>query len=288
MSEANRARGAPGSTADLLKVVTLNTWGRGGPWEARRALIAAELDRLQPDIVGLQEIWHDAAGNTAEEIARTLAGTWHVHYAPAHEPEPGRTIGNAILSRHEFLEREAWPLPEPTGDWGRNLVFAIIATPWGKQPVFVTHLSWMFHHGAARLQQLQQVREWMKERAPIQRAATAPSELLPPLFMGDLNCVPESDEIRFVTGLMADAYGFYLADCFALCGEGVGHTWDKRNPFAALEPFPSRRIDYIFVRGPDRWRRGEPMLARIVFETPVDSVFASDHYGVYAEIRVGC
>ncbi|MEO8706143.1 MAG: endonuclease/exonuclease/phosphatase family protein [Kofleriaceae bacterium] len=266
-------------------MVTLNTWGRSGPWAKRKPLIIAELAALDPDVIGLQEIWEDGDGNTARELADGLPGTWHVHYGPAHQLEPGRTIGNAIVSKHMFLEQEAWPLPEPTHDWGRNLVYAVLDTPWGHQPVFVTHLSWMFHHGAARLQQLQQVREWMKERAPIQRGE-APSQLLPPIFMGDLNCVPESDEIRFVTGLMADGYGFYLADCFALCGEGRGITWDRANPFAATEPFPTRRIDYIFVRGPDRWRRGEPILARVVFASAVDDVFPSDHYGVYAELRV--
>jgi endonuclease/exonuclease/phosphatase family metal-dependent hydrolase len=267
-----------------LKLLTLNIWGRTGPWPKRRALIAEGIARLEPHVVGLQEVWDDEAGNLARELADLIGGEWHVHHAPAYEMEPGRTCGNAVISRFPILEAEAWPLPEPTGDCGRNLVFAVVDTPWGKLPVFVTHLSWMFHHSSARLMQLQQVREWMKERAPIQRG-DAPTEVLPPVLMGDLNSPPDADEIRFLRGYLADAYGCYLADCFGIRGEGPGYTWHESNAYAARERFPNRRLDYIFVRGPDRWRRGEPLVARVVLDQPsAEGVFPSDHYGVYAEL----
>lgn len=268
-----------------LKLVTLNTWGRTGPWRRRLPLIADGLRALDPHVVGLNEIWEDAAGSSAQEIADAIGGAWHVWFGPAYEDqELGRRYGNAVLSRFPFVETAAWPLPEPTGDPGRNLVHAIALTPWGRLPVFVTHLSWMAHQSSRRLQQLQQVREWMKERAPVQKGAT-PTDQLPPVLLGDLNAVPDSDELRFLRGLMADPYGCYLADCFAIAGTGAGYTWHNGNPFAAREHWPDRRLDYVFVRGPDRWHRGEPLVARVVLDEPRDGVFASDHYGVYAELR---
>ncbi len=266
-----------------LKLLGLNTWGRSGPWSARRTLIADGIRALDPQIIGLAEIWEDADGNTADELARSIGGDWHVHYGPAFEVD-GHTEGNAVLSRFPISEREVWPLPEPTGDHGRNLVFAMIASPWGAIPVFATHLSWMMHWSAARLQQVMQIREWMKERAPVQHGQT-PADMLPPILIGDLNAPPESDEIRFLTGLLADPYGCYLADCFAWCGEGRGFTWERRNTFAAEIPLPDRRIDYVLVRGPDRWRRGEPLVARVALTEPKDGVFPSDHYAVYVELR---
>ena len=267
----------------VVKLVTLNTWGRTAPWRERLAVIANGLRALDPHVIGLQEIWQDDS-NSAQDIADAIGGEWHVYYGPAWEVE-NRSEGNAVLSRFPIVESETWPLPAPTHDHDRNLVYVVAATPWGKLPVFVTHLSWMFHHGAARLQQLMQVREWMKERAPIQKGGE-PSEMLPPVFMGDLNAEPVADEIRFLHGYLADPYGFYLADCWARCGDGPGHTWDRRNAYAAREPHPDRRLDYIFVRGPDRWRRGEPAAAKLVLDAPVDGVFASDHFGLYAELRV--
>ena len=109
--------------------------------------------------------------------------------------------------------------------------------------------------------------------------------LLPPILMGDMNAEPGADEIRYLGGLTAPEPAVYFADCFAVRGDGPGYTWHRDNPFAALECSPNRRIDYIFVRGPDRWGRGEPLTARVAFDRPEAGVFASDHYGVYAELR---
>ena len=271
-------------TSDVLKVLTLNTWGRTGPWAKRKAIILDGIRALEPHIIGLNEVWDDADGDLADELADEIGGEWHVHDAPAYELAEGRTCGNGLLSRFPFTDTAAWPLPEPRHDSGRNLVHAIVRTPWGRVPVFVTHLSWMPHQGAARMQQMQQIRSWINERAPIQRG-DAPTDLLPAILMGDLNTEPDSDEIRFVRGYTADEYGFYMADCFGVRGEGPGHTWHRDNVYAAREHYPNRRIDYIFVRGPDRWHRGEPLLCKVVLDRPVDGVFASDHYGLYAEIR---
>ena len=267
-----------------LKVLTFNTWGRTGPWAQRKAIILDGIRALEPDVIGLNEVWEDADGDLADELADEIGGEWHVHDAPAYELAAGRTCGNGILSRFRFTETEAWPLPEPRHDGGRNLVFAMIATPWGKLPVFVTHLSWMAHQGAARMQQMQQIRSWINERAPIQRG-DAPTDTLPPILMGDMNTEPDSDEIRFVRGYTADEYGFYMADCFGVRGEGAGHTWHRDNVYAAREHYPNRRIDYIFVRGPEREGRGRVLSARLAFDRPDHEVYPSDHFGVDVELQ---
>jgi len=106
------------------------------------------------------------------------------------------------------------------------------------------------------------------------------------VVMGDFNAPPEATEIRYLTGLHAlEGSSCYLADCFGLCGDGPGITFDPRhNPFAATTREPHRRIDYVFVRGPDEHGRGHPQHARVVLDELVDDVAASDHYGVYAAI----
>lgn len=265
---------------DMIKVVALNAWGRMGPWPQRLAAIKAELARLAPDVIGFQEIWDGAGGNMLDEI---LGAGWHVHHARARELEAGVFVGNAIASRHPIVEHAAWPLVA-TLDKPRNCVHALIATPWGHLPVFVTHLAWRFHDGLVRLRQLQQIAALIGERAPVQRGEVA-TYLLPPILMGDMNAEPGADEIRYLGGLTAADPPVYFADCFGVRGDGPGYTWHRDNTFAALECSPNRRIDYIFVRGPDRWGRGEPLAARVVFDRPEAGVFASDHYGVYAELR---
>ena len=43
----------------------------------------------------------------------------------------------------------------------------------------------------------------------------------------------------------------YFADTFGIVGAGPGITFTSQNPFASELREPDRRIDYIFVRGPD-------------------------------------
>jgi endonuclease/exonuclease/phosphatase family metal-dependent hydrolase len=111
--------------------------------------------------------------------------------------------------------------------------------------------------------------------------------------MGDLNAEPESDEIRYLCGLATVAgKSVHFADAWRYSGTGPGHTFDRKNRFAALAHEPPRRIDYIFVRGPDRKLRGEPLSTRLAFATPAgegeSEVWPSDHFGLMTELVVSC
>jgi endonuclease/exonuclease/phosphatase family metal-dependent hydrolase len=157
-----------------------------------------------------------------------------------------------------------------------------IEAPSGKLPFCTTHLNWKFHHGFAREKQVQTIAEAIGQRFPVH------GDSLPPVLTGDLNARPEATEIRFLSGLHAiDGNSVYLADCFAEVGEGPGYTFDARsNPFASFTHEAPRRIDYVFVRGPDAKGRGKPLHCRVVMDEIVDGVAASDHAAVYAEIRM--
>ena len=111
---------------------------------------------------------------------------------------------------------------------------------------------------------------------------------LPPVLVGDFNAQPDATEIRFLKGLHAlEGRSVFFADCFGVAGEGPGYTFDAtRNPFAAPTHEYPRRIDYVFVRGPDKKVRGKPLEARVVMQEIEGGVCASDHYGVYAEVSI--
>lgn len=262
----------------MIRVVTLNIWNRQGPWERRLELIRRGLRALQPDLVGLQEVLHMPwlPPNQAEDIAAPLE--LQVAYGEAWKIMGGPlSFGNALLSRWPILEQAVTPLPvEDNGD-GRSLLYALVDAPGGRLPVFVTHLSWQLHLSDVRARQVRAIDDQV--RSVLQKGS------LPPILMGDFNAEPDSDEIRFLRGLGAlGGRGTYWADCFGLCGTGPGHTFTRDNVFAAVAHEPPRRIDYIFVRGPDREHRGEPLAARVVLDLPDDGTWPSDHYGVYAEI----
>src|SRR5229473_288036 len=120
----------------------------------RLNIVAAELQRLQVDIIGLQEAsTSKGRGNVAAHLAARLG--FYTAYAPAScRLFPSRrlqqlvaramnfTEGPAIVSRFPFLALDIQELPrggritEP-----RVLLAATLRTPWGPLPVVSTHTS---------------------------------------------------------------------------------------------------------------------------------------------------
>src|SRR3954465_12448586 len=85
------------------------------------------------------------------------------------------------------------------------------------------------------------------------------------VVMGGFNAVPESDEIRWLTGMTTlDGRRVAYQDAWARAnamGAGAGGlagvTWASVNPYIALMHWlrPDRRLDYIFVSPVRRDRR---------------------------------
>ena len=108
---------------------------------------------------------------------------------------------------------------------------------------------------------------------------------LPPILGGDFNAEPDATEIRFLTGTATlGGRSIYYQDAWRVAGgRGPGFTWDNRNPYAHTVREPDRRIDYVFVG----WRhdaKGRIESARVVCDRVLTTTFASDHFGLLAEI----
>ncbi len=266
---------------DSFRVATLNIWNRFGPWEERARAIRSALGALSADVIGLQEVLRSTDGDRLDQAAVLTSGLgYNVAWGIASENH-GFPVGNAILSRWPILRSSVHPLPDGGSDESRSMVFAELDSPFGKIPFFVTHLNWKLNHGHVRQLQVRFIAELVHELAPV--------EGFPPVLVGDFNAEPDSDEIRFLRGLTAlGGPSVYFADAFGVSGDGsAGITFARRNPFAAMVREPDRRLDYIFVRGPDDRFRGEPLEARLCFDAASEGVFPSDHFGVTARISVG-
>jgi endonuclease/exonuclease/phosphatase family metal-dependent hydrolase len=261
-----------------LRVLTLNIWNRQGPWEARLQLIREGLREHSPDVVGLQEVlWHESR-SLADAIAEGLG--YETAFGAAQDLGGGVLFGNAVLSRWPIARHAVFPLPTGETDERRSVLFTGIASPHGELPFFVTHLNWKLHQGAVREAQVAVVADVVMREAPVSG--------LPPVLVGDFNAQPDASEIRFLRGLHTlNGKSIYFADTFGQVGEGPDFTFDpNRNPFAALTHEPPRRIDYVFVRGPDKQVRGKPIESRVVFDEVVNGVAASDHHGVLSVISM--
>jgi endonuclease/exonuclease/phosphatase family metal-dependent hydrolase len=274
MSEVTPSAGASRST---WRVVTLNIWNKDGPWPERLPLIRAQLAALEPDIIGMQEVLgFPGLPNQAEEIAEGLG--WNVHYVPAWHVGGGLTFGNAILSPHRLLDAQALTLPTPAELDPRTVAFARVELPHGPAPVFCTHLTYQYDRGSVRCQQVRALADHV--------AALAPVDGPPPVLLADLNADPDADEVRFLRGLTSlGGASVHFSDCWTAAGRTEpGYTYDRRNPYALRSHEWSRRIDYVFVRGPDQSLRGEPLSARLALDAPTEGVWPSDHFAVFAEI----
>jgi endonuclease/exonuclease/phosphatase family metal-dependent hydrolase len=262
----------------MMTAATLNIWNRFGPWEERLIAIRKRLVELSPDVIGLQEVLRSTSGDRLDQAQALTSGLDYQFAWGVASESHGFPVGNAILSRWPIVRSETFALPNGGSDERRSLVFAELDAPFARVPFFVTHLNWMLHHGHVRQEQVRFIADTIARVAPI--------DGFPPILVGDFNAEPDSDEIRFMRGLTGlGGKCVYFADAFGVAGDrSLGATFARRNPFAAANHEPDRRIDYVFVRGPDQNLRGEPVDARVCFDEPVGGVFPSDHFGVIARI----
>jgi endonuclease/exonuclease/phosphatase family metal-dependent hydrolase len=258
-----------------FRVASLNIWNRMGPWDDRLAAILAGIEKIQPDILGLQEV---IVLPGSFDQAAIIGEKFKMNAFFGRNESSEYPMGNAILSKWPIVKSAVFPLPRVDTDEHRSLVFAQVQAPHGIIPVFCTHLNWKLHEGHVREIQIRFVTDKIRELAPISG--------LSPILVGDMNAEPDSDEMRFLRGLTKlGGNSVYFADCFGVAGDGSpGYTYSRANPYAATLREPSRRIDFIYVRGPDEQGRGEPLDARVCFDEAHNGVFPSDHFGVVANI----
>jgi endonuclease/exonuclease/phosphatase family metal-dependent hydrolase len=263
-----------------LRCLTLNLWGAEPPLEQRMAVVVHGLRELAPDIVTLQEV-REVPGqlpNQAETLSKAV-GLEHV-FAPA-TPFGGGHEGLAILSRLPMVEHTVLELPHAEPKERRILLSARVQNGQGSVWVHTTHLNYRLTHGKQREDQVSAI-----EASVASRASDSPQ-----ILMGDFNARPESDEIRFLRGLVTlGGRRTYFQDAWDRMHPGdPGLTWPRSNPYTAKLAFlePDRRLDYIFVTPMRGDGRGTIHSCAMVFDQPgADSVFASDHFGLLAEIQV--
>ena len=144
-----------------------------------------------------------------------------------------------------------------------------------------THFEHRFDRSATRVAQAEQLCAQIIERRP------DPEHAFPVVVGGDLNAVPDSDEIRMLTGRRTPPqHGLVLTDAWELASDdSPGYTWSRRNPHLADATWPNRRLDYVLVSWPRPKGVGVPISASLLGTTPRNGVVPSDHFGVIVELR---
>ena len=261
-----------GRRAGPLRVLSLNML-HGYPdfenLQLRLDLIAAEIRRLEADVVLLQEApWTRAMGNSAEYLAGQLGYNYLYYRANGNRRLIFFEEGEAILSRFPLKDPVFAVLqPQPGFFESRVSLGATATTPWGDVAFFVAHLS-----GKDTQVNSRQV-ESLKSFVETHIGGLG-------LVAGDFNALEESPQISALAGNWIDAYRAVppLDAGLTCCVDDLTAT-----PGEPLE----ERIDYIFLVA-KLGKSGEIVSAQRIFAQPfpVGSgwQWASDHIGLLVEI----
>jgi endonuclease/exonuclease/phosphatase family metal-dependent hydrolase len=271
-----------------VRVATLNLWGRRGAWEERRAVLASGLRDLRPDLIALPEA---VVNDDYDQVRDLLGPEYHVAHQREREPGDGSDVepgqGHSLASRWplgEIRELDLHLTPRTKGFACGTLAAEILAPePFGTVLFAFHNPSWQLAFAHERELQAVAAARFLDGFAADLRAAHV-------VVAADLDADPPAASARFWTGRQAlDGTSVCYRDAWeSEHPDERGDTFgDPQNPLVVDWDWPFRRIDYILVRCGEH---GGPTLGitacERIFDQPVGGIWASDHYGLCADLEV--
>jgi endonuclease/exonuclease/phosphatase family metal-dependent hydrolase len=245
--------GHSGSTplpAKKLRVMTYNIHvGIGMDKKLDLQRIADDINREQPDLVGLQEVDRGVKRTEGKDEIAELAKLTRMDFSFAPNLDyQGGLYGVAILSRHLIQHSEHQKYENKRETERRGLLRVEIDFEGRRVNFVTTHLDYQFEDG--RLFETEQLLRMLE-------GVTGPL-----IVAGDFNDEPVGSAYKLMSTKFDDAWPRSKAK-----GAGLTFPADK----------PVKRIDYIFCRSSDRLR---------VKKAWVVNTLASDHLPVVAELEI--
>lgn len=263
-----------------FRVLTYNIYNVAADWEHRRSLLIDGIRQLAPDLIALQET---VLNGSYDQAADLLGDRYEIVNSDARLPD---NWGASIASRWPIgnareLDQTVTARAEP---WCTTLIAEIDA------PDLIGPLLFVNHFQSAHV-----AREFERERQAL-RVATCIEEMVAErdrhvILAGDLNAGPDSASLRYLTGKQSlDGISVCYLNAWDRLHLGEpGHTFTPRSPLVAAEhsDWPSHRLDHILLRFGEG---GGPTLditgCELAFDEPIDGVWASDHFGLVADLAV--
>lgn len=254
------------------RVMTTNVLSPGhADWDRRRTVLQAEFARLNPDVLALQEVvstdfldsqyavaWH--GNRSADGVRAALASRW--------------PLGQVSELDLHVTER-AYDLP-----WAAAVAAEVLAP----EPfLFVHHKpSWPIPYAYEREQQAARCARFVEEQLAGRNMHV--------VLAGDFDATPDSSSVRFWTGRQSlEGMSVAYRDAWeAVHPDDAGHTFSPRNPLVRAGELSlelGRRIDYIMVRCGLHGPTLDVVDCFLAFDKPVDGVWATDHFGLVADLQ---
>jgi endonuclease/exonuclease/phosphatase family metal-dependent hydrolase len=269
-----------------FSLVTINILVDLSLWDKRRKLLVDQLELLNPDLIALQEVSLKGKSSNAHWLAEALnqlkdenEDLYNLYPAPKTGSK-GNEEGIAILSRFPVKKHEILDLLT------QNRVAQLIEFRIEEQVVILVngHFFWQPGIAKEREDQVELLLDWLD---------TQPADI-PVIVAGDFNDIPGSPAVELMREYFDSAYRSVHGkepdftcptplpnSTGAKLRNLIGWSLGKR---PKPDPDWKGTLDYIFV---------DPRLhteeCRLVLDKPSEddsTLYPSDHFGIYAVIRV--
>lgn len=248
-----------------LRLLSYNIWGllgwMTGARSGRYPQIERELERLDPDILLLQEAWTAKARKSAP----TNGGWWIARAAGQHTFF--QQSGLMTLSKFPIIGGEFYPFSRaafPDALVNKGILKTTIRLPIGSiLNVWNVHLQ---EGGAVAVR-------WSQVQELVARVQAAQDGQIADLVGGDFNCTPESPLYRELEQALGPTV-------YELGGDKPFVTWNK----LSAKPSAGQTLDYFFVR--TRPLQSVEASARVALTGSSPAKQLSDHLGLEVVVKL--
>ena len=263
-----------------MRVLMQNPEALYGDWPRRRAVLAADLRDVNADLVAFVE---SVVTDAYDQPLDLLGPGYHLAHGSARGSDgAGVTIASRwpIEAIHELdLHVTSRVAPEFPGI---TLVAEIeVPDPIGPLLFVCTNPSWELPLELERQLQAVASARFIESLAGDRHVVLA----------GDFDATPDTASMRFWRGLQAlDGVSVCYRDAWETAHpDEPGNTFTRANRRVAEGSVAwdvARRIDYIMVRCHERGPTLDVTSCELTADRPVDGIWPSDHFGVFAVFEV--
>jgi endonuclease/exonuclease/phosphatase family metal-dependent hydrolase len=264
-----------------VRILTFNVLADRADWNRRSRVVRSGLRTLDADLVALQET---VIRPGRDQVAELLGAGYHVVHGDMREADG---TGMSLASRWPI--RRSWQRALPTSsrvraeEFSHQLMAVLVDAPaLGRVLLASPKPTFRLGHEVER-----EVMSVAAAGVIEQIAEECGAEHV--VCAGDFDAVPESSSMRFWRGLQSlqdtsVAYVDVLELVHGSAAAGMSTFDPHRNSLVdpSWRTGPPRRIDYVLVRCGPKGPSLHAKEARVVLDKPVNGVWPSDHFGVFA------